>query len=1259
MAKNPCKYLFEVSKGEFKEFTEAELKDYLIEQDLSKLKPIQDAIQERSAEEVLQREQAEAGKTGGEGRGMEPSKQGKEAPIEVEVYDEGKVESPRQRKKSLLNSLLSGKLSEKVKEELEKDNVYFEANMKESEDMAKSIVSSLGVENAIIAAKNNEVHPSVGSAIFAESINDLYRQEQRLRNEGRIEEADNVALRQADLITEYSDISTSSGQWIAQIKRFYKTSPIGVVRKINTERKQQFQKEFAGQEKDFKTIFEDLLKGEEGQAILKIEAEKIVKEERKADRQKRDKAIDDFFEKAKLKGNVSYATIIPPAVWNSAMDVLKVSVKGGDRIVVSVQKAIEYIDAELKGKAWDKDRFKKDYEDSLNKELNERERDLTTSLEKRKKELERRINENDFSAEEYKEKRTLNEKEEAAKKDYNEVKKAYDEAKKQSPEYIDKKSKQYLERFKSRLKGIDNAKKEEIIKRSMSQLVKNGALQYEEFKNIIAETIGLKELSPEDITKIESLMDKINATKDLEDAMVENSKSAEARKRYDEAVAEASNASTELYNIVSKESNITSTLKSLITGSLLGVPSLIKNPIQNIIFQGQLRFPKAVVKNIMEQGVYGASVLINKYISSESPIYKPKANLLLAQKGYFPQGGLGIVKGFTYFKKGITVPDFNSTNAYQSSLSPKQAARDLKLYKSGEKFLTKTEIVDRYIRKSWPSRQADFILRAMGFGDMPQRYAAEGAAAQQIAVKELGLTDDNEIIAFMRSPQKMAYKIYSEQGKTQADALSEEIQKRIIKEGEKAVFQEKNMLSNISEWVDSGLKIKKEDRFVRTKAVASVLKTLNYPFIKIPANVAWASFKAANPLFSLGQAGIQAAAAKRYEQKGNFAKSKEYTEMSKDSFAHAAVGYGLSLAAAYMIAAGLVRPENDKDTKAKEYAGEEVFGKQNQLNLGGALGLDDYWVDLTWFGPYGVILNTKAQLARDKAEMAKNNEEQSWAMDQIDNMTYSAKSSLNQLVFDQGSKMIDAMMNGGPAAKSYFVNNVVNNISNIPVGATYTQFSKNALPYKAALKGETAWEQIKNNQKQRNVALRLAMNFYKPGSGNPPFKISPFTGEPIKTDNSVLGVIGGMMGAEKGSNDKFGAVIINDFEKTGNLNFLPPASVEKITVNGKKIDLPMEQRLELQSLIGKSTKKIISPFVYGASTLANFKRYTDPSITEQERGDALNTLYGLARTDGLNQFKKNHPEYKESELTSIQEMRKEQEEDWKERLKDMFQIEEE
>jgi hypothetical protein len=99
----PCKYRIEVSKGEFKDLTEQELKDYLkgggLEKiisegkgsiDLSQIKPKEDAIQERGTKKVLQREQEGAGEPRGERKRVEPSEQGKKpsAKGEAKVNEE-------------------------------------------------------------------------------------------------------------------------------------------------------------------------------------------------------------------------------------------------------------------------------------------------------------------------------------------------------------------------------------------------------------------------------------------------------------------------------------------------------------------------------------------------------------------------------------------------------------------------------------------------------------------------------------------------------------------------------------------------------------------------------------------------------------------------------------------------------------------------------------------------------------------------------------------------------------------------------------------------------------------------------------------------------------------------------------------------------------------------------------------------------------------------------------------------------------------
>ena len=1227
------------------EIKEEDLQDYLAKGglddliksgdiDLSKIKSEEYAVQKRGAKKVLQPTPSGVGETGGERGRVEPGQQGEKVPIKAKGNE--KIQSPRERKKSILNTLLGANLSEETKKNLEKDATYVQANMEDSEIAAKAIIKDIGIENALVAAKTGEVHPSVGSAIFAESINDLWSQEQELRNNGETAQADEIALRQADLIIEYSNISKSSGQWIAQIKRFYKTSPIGIVRKINTERKNQFDEKFSEDKESYKNLYDQILKGEEIQAYIKQKADEIVKEERKQDRKNKKervfKKIDDtakfWIDKlsSKFAKDAEKQGIGIDEVINTAADAMKKAYLAGESIANILDNAVKYISEKLGTDNWDSDAFKKDWQSKLETEAAKKEDAYVNVLNKRKNELERRLKEKDFSAEVYKEKTTLSEKEAQAKKELDEVKKLYDEAKKKSPEYLDKKAKQYLDNFRQKLKGVNDSQKEDIIRRSIKKLIESGALEYEDFKNIIAESIGLKELTPEDTKKIESLMGKINSTEDLLNKMIEKP-TGENIAAYDKAVEEASLASTEMYNIVSKNTDITSTLKSLITGSLLGVPTLIKNPIYNIVYQAQLRFPKAVVRRLIEEGYYRASVMLN-YISPKSPIYMPKTSILLANRGYFKEGKRGGVKGYRNFLLGITQPDFNSTTAYQSTLSPRQAAKDLKLYKSGEKMLTKTEAIDRMIRKSWPSRQADFILRAMGFGDLPQRYAAEGAMAMQIAVKELGLVEDNDIIAFMRAPQKMAYKILSERGDQKATSLADEMQNRIIYAGEKAVFQEKNMLSIISEKIDNALKISKDSKWNAAKASAAVLKTLNFPFIKIPANVAWATFKAANPLFSIGQSAYQEGQAIRYKKKGDIAKSKEYAEKAKDSFAHAVVGYGLSMAAAYLVSAGLVRPANDRETKERESLGEAVFGRQNQLNWGALHGGEDYWVDLNWFGPIGAIMEAKAEVAQDKKS---REEEQSQLMDMVDEMTYSAKSSMNQLVFDQGAKVMDAVTKGGASSWNYFVGNLVNNVSNIATGATVVQASKALLPYKAELKGETAWEQVVNNQKQRQILVRVAMNLYKEESGNPPAKISIFDGEPIKNDNSVLGVVGSMMGMEKGSNDKFGAIIFNDFQRTGDVKFFPPPIAREITVNDQKLKLTLAERKDLTIAIGKANYNNISPFVHDMAILGGYNKRYD-QLSDKEKVAALGALYEMSIEEGLEQFKLNNPKYQDGKI---------------------------
>ena len=69
--------------------------------------------------------------------------------------------------------------------------------------------------------------------------------------------------------------------------------------------------------------------------------------------------------------------------------------------------------------------------------------------------------------------------------------------------------------------------------------------------------------------------------------------------------------------------------------------------------------------------------------------------------------------------------------------------------------------------------------------------------------------------------------------------------------------------------MDKALKISKEDsKLIKgAKGIVSIAKTTSYPFINIPANVAWSTFKAVNPAFALSQSALHTIQYKINEKK--------------------------------------------------------------------------------------------------------------------------------------------------------------------------------------------------------------------------------------------------------------------------------------------------------------------------------------------------------------------------------------------------------
>lgn len=1134
----------------------------------------------KPTEPILTKEEPEA-----EGAGGEPPK----TPVDNKYLYEG---SKEERKRGLLKHLMSAeKIPDYYKEGLEKKGLEYKvANMEEAASVAKSMVKDMGRDDALEAARSGLVHPSVGSAIYAEGINEIYRAEQVAREKGDIEAADKLAQQWADLSMEYAEENTGKGQFTSQTAHFYRTSPMGIVMRNKTRMAERFKKFFENKEEGYKEVFEELIKSDEGKLLVSEEVEKVRKQERQVERKKRDKKIDDFFDGLKAKGDVLYSAPIPPSVWNGAMDVMKAATKAGDRVVDAVKKAIEHISKNI-GDEWDKEKFRKEYEERLS---------------------------------------------------------SVADVKVKSEPSLEDKRKSFLEKFSKKLKGLNEKEKEQLIQKSMKKLLDNGALEYDEFKKIIAEVIGIKEFTPEQVKRVGELTKTINELGDIEDKMVSNP-TKETISAYDNAVKNNLEAQMELSNLTNTRSDIVGTLKSIFTGGLLGVPSLIKNMGQSVSYLTSLKLPKSVIKQVFDLGAYGIAKLRHDWVGGEAP--QLRTNILLGQKGFFSQLGRGIKSAAFDFNKGTVRKDYFSTKEFQSTLSPRTAVRELKLWKAGELNLTKAEVADRVLRSTlgW---QPDFILRGMSFGDMPVRHAAEGHKAIQVAVMELGLNDSASIEAFMRSPKKFANKVFLEQGKSEKDAaaLAEQVEKEIIKEGEKAVLQEDNWLSKASEWTEKALRVNKTDSrtSAAAKNAASLLKTKTLPFIKIPANAYWNFFKAANPIFTLTLSGKDAAMSRYYEKKGDAVRAREYSNRSSDNFAHAIVGFGLAALAKSWIQGGNVRTSNDDETSFKESEGERVFGKQNQLNLGNLMGGEDYWVDLSWFGPLGTILDTQARLEENRKKKAlKGDKEVNGYMDDlVDNMSYSSAASLNSLVFDQAAKAYDAFTGDKKARERYFAESV-NNMSNMVTGATIPAISKAMQSEEVRIKGDDVWQTISNDMKYRNP-------LYAMWKGQPPSKISIW-GEPIKKDNSIKGVVGNMLGFQKGVDESaFGLVIYDDFVKSQNTGFLPQPVSDKIEVNNKSVQLSQKEADDLKTYVGQARKKLVEPLINNKVSVSDGKVYSQLT-SDDEKIAALKTAYELGREIGMKQFTEQYPQYKKHIKTREERAEKRENSAEQRRLKKQLQ----
>src|SRR5690606_3995371 len=132
-----------------------------------------------------------------------------------------------------------------------------------------------------------------------------------------------------------------------------------------------------------------------------------------------------------------------------------------------------------------------------------------------------------------------------------------------------------------------------------------------------------------------------------------------------------------------------------------------------------------------------------------------------------------------------------------------------------------------------------------------------------------------------------------------------------------------------------------------------------------------------------------------------------------------------------------------------------------------------------------------------------------------------------------------------------------------------------------------------------------------------------------------------LFGISKSNDDNFAEPIYKDYKKSNDTNFFPPAVKPEVTVDGKRIKLPVKQAYELEELVGGNRKNLIAPFINCMAEYDGYK-YSDLKSYESKIA-ALRIIYSMGYERGMDEFKQRHPEYQNVREEEDKEIRKERE----------------
>lgn len=702
--------------------------------------------------------------------------------------------------------------------------------------------------------------------------------------------------------------------------------------------------------------------------------------------------------------------------------------------------------------------------------------------------------------------------------------------------------KEFLDTWNKKLKNLKPENRRNLLGKVIAEIESLGGLSDQRFKEMYAEEMGLKTLTPEAEQHVRKLIDTINKSEKsgaelqgLFDKDAAKSEIEAKKKEWINDVFEGNKANGELSQYFKHEKKLGNTMATLLQGNLLGPLSLVKNVYSNTLIQ-PLRSASRGISSMADYAMSKAASLpvLNKIIKDGRTI-DALAYWKGASKGIRP----GLNTAVKEMIRGINPEEMIERDKNQS-LEPLKSMSRFYEGLTGKEKQTVYQQLNNFTEGVF-GLPAEGMFRLLNLGDKPFRKSAEFGAAYELGTLK-GLKG-KELEKFVLFPDEVSAK-------------------EIKKQAEKAVYQQSE---GATKAIQNGLRTV-EDFLSDSPILGDVWKVgfkSIIPYVKTPLNIIGETIKFALPEYSIA--------------KGIYDATNGNRAASLKSFGDAVVGLSIRQGVSALISNNLVTGSGDyRDKEATAIQQQNVppssiniSGLQRMLSGGNpAIKDKDTWINYNNMGVVGIMLGIHSN------QIGLKESDKSYLSEMSTMLPTIAQTSLEQSFLQGTNSFLEAVGDkDGRVMRKWAINNL-GTLGAIAYPNTLTNISK-------------AVDNTARNVKDESFGQELVNNF----------KTKMFQGDKLPSKVNLWGQK--VHGAPEGRNKYLWYLLdVTKFKDvpTGSYNYkifdlwknaetpeekryiLPNIPLESVTVKKEKVKLSSEQYEKYQMYVGKNRADLVRKY---------------------------------------------------------------------------------